>query len=212
MTARRESSAGSLPSCEDFCTELACADVSGDVFKDCGACTASAKCFPGATGFVHEDDVKTEDKILPPGRYKDYCGGCRYGKWCKNSNNYMITHFYCSLLLEPNHPDLNLHLLKCGWCLHAGSKSGPQSVKGAFTSECPFVDADPVNGKMACSTDSAAETESSPAEANHNADADAEDIDLMDTAQDMAESMVDVPAKDIKSVDDTTKVLGETVR
>jgi Ca2+-binding EF-hand superfamily protein len=35
--------------------------------------------------------------------------------------------------------------------------------------------------------------------------------DLMDTAEDMADSMADVPAKDIKSKDDTTKVLGETV-
>eukprot|EP00935_MAST-01C_sp_MAST-1C-sp1_P002230 g2230.t1 len=33
----------------------------------------------------------------------------------------------------------------------------------------------------------------------------------MDTAEDMAESISDVPAKDIKSKDDTTKVLGETV-
>jgi Ca2+-binding EF-hand superfamily protein len=36
-------------------------------------------------------------------------------------------------------------------------------------------------------------------------------VDLMDTAEDMAESMADVPAKDIKSKDDTAKVLGETV-
>lgn len=35
--------------------------------------------------------------------------------------------------------------------------------------------------------------------------------DLMDTAEDMAEAMSAVPAKDIKSVDDTTKVLGESV-
>ena len=39
----------------------------------------------------------------------------------------------------------------------------------------------------------------------------AESVDLMDTAEDMAESISDVPAKDIKSKDDTTKVLGETV-
>jgi Ca2+-binding EF-hand superfamily protein len=36
-------------------------------------------------------------------------------------------------------------------------------------------------------------------------------VDLMDTAEDMAESMADIPAKDVKSKDDTTKVLGETV-
>jgi hypothetical protein len=36
-------------------------------------------------------------------------------------------------------------------------------------------------------------------------------VDLMDTAEDMAESISDVPAKDIKSVDDTAKVLGESV-
>merc|ERR1719171_957999 len=35
--------------------------------------------------------------------------------------------------------------------------------------------------------------------------------DVLDTAEDMAEAMADVPAKDVKAKDDTAKVLGETV-
>lgn len=35
--------------------------------------------------------------------------------------------------------------------------------------------------------------------------------DVLDTAEDMAEAMADIPAKDVKSKDDTAKVLGETV-
>jgi hypothetical protein len=42
-------------------------------------------------------------------------------------------------------------------------------------------------------------------------DAANESVDLMDTAEDMAEAVADIPARDIKSKDDTTKVLGETV-
>lgn len=35
--------------------------------------------------------------------------------------------------------------------------------------------------------------------------------DVLDTAEDLAEAMADVPAKDVKAKDDTAKVLGETV-
>ena len=35
--------------------------------------------------------------------------------------------------------------------------------------------------------------------------------DVMAEAEDMAEAMADVPAKDVKAKDDTAKVLGETV-
>merc|ERR1719258_383956 len=35
--------------------------------------------------------------------------------------------------------------------------------------------------------------------------------DVLDTAEDMAEAMADIPAKDVKAKDDTAKVLGETV-
>jgi hypothetical protein len=45
----------------------------------------------------------------------------------------------------------------------------------------------------------------------HALPTDEDSLDLMDTAKDMAESIADVPAKDIKSKDGTTKVLGETV-
>jgi hypothetical protein len=47
---------------------------------------------------------------------------------------------------------------------------------------------------MDCSSNPEAEIEKHPEKAG------AEEVDLMDTAQDMAEGMVDIPARDIKSL------------
>ena len=80
---------------------------------------------------------------------------------------------------------------------------GPVSLVGAFTPSCLWVDVS--KGDLICSKTPPAR-EADKAEAGYPTE-----TDLMDTAQDMAESMVDVPAKDIKSADDTTKVLGETI-
>jgi Ca2+-binding EF-hand superfamily protein len=166
---------------------LECVEIKGDVVYDCTPCDSSNKCHKGAAdwGKVANGRPLIENVHLPDGDYKEYCGECEY--------------------------DHTKRLLKCNWCTdHEKEGKKPQSL--TLTSNCRFVKSTKT-GELKCETKALSkpiDSKDLPGEAE-DIDTPGDEPDLMDTAQDMAETMVDVPAKDIKSVDDTTKVLGETV-